>query len=50
MALAAAPTPFINPPVTASRSEAFHPNADGYQAYADAISAALPGGWFKALV
>jgi lysophospholipase L1-like esterase len=26
---------------------AFHPNADGYDAYADAIAAALPGGWFK---
>jgi lysophospholipase L1-like esterase len=26
---------------------AFHPTADGYQAYADAIAAALPGGWLK---
>jgi lysophospholipase L1-like esterase len=25
--------------------EAFHPTPAGYQAYADAISAALPGGW-----
>jgi lysophospholipase L1-like esterase len=25
--------------------EAFHPTAAGYQAYADAIAAALPGGW-----
>jgi lysophospholipase L1-like esterase len=25
---------------------AFHPTAAGYQAYADAIAAALPGGWF----
>jgi hypothetical protein len=24
---------------------AFHPNADGYSAYADAISATLPRGW-----
>jgi lysophospholipase L1-like esterase len=27
--------------------EAFHPTAAGYDAYADAIAAALPGGWFK---
>jgi lysophospholipase L1-like esterase len=27
--------------------EAFHPTPAGYQAYADAIAAALPGGWFK---
>jgi lysophospholipase L1-like esterase len=26
--------------------EAFHPTPAGYDAYADAISAALPGGWF----
>jgi lysophospholipase L1-like esterase len=26
---------------------AFHPTAAGYEAYADAIAAALPGGWFK---
>jgi lysophospholipase L1-like esterase len=26
--------------------DAFHPTPAGYQAYADAISAALPGGWF----
>jgi lysophospholipase L1-like esterase len=25
--------------------DAFHPNAAGYRAYADVISAALPGGW-----
>ena len=30
--------------------DAFHPNAAGYHAYADAISAALPGGWLKQLV
>jgi lysophospholipase L1-like esterase len=34
-------TPFIN----ATGFDAFHPNALGYQAYADAISAAVPGGW-----
>jgi lysophospholipase L1-like esterase len=33
---------FIHPPGV---PDAFHPNATGYQAYADAISAALPGGW-----
>ena len=27
--------------------EAFHPTPAGYQAYADAISAALPGGWSR---
>jgi lysophospholipase L1-like esterase len=27
--------------------EAFHPTAEGYRAYAAAISAALPGGWLK---
>jgi len=26
-------------------ADAFHPNADGYVAYADAIAARLPGGW-----
>jgi hypothetical protein len=26
--------------------EAFHPNANGYNAYADAIKTKLPGGWF----
>jgi lysophospholipase L1-like esterase len=36
--------PFIN---DLPDPNAFHPNADGYQAYADAIAAALPGGWFK---
>jgi lysophospholipase L1-like esterase len=39
------PPPFIFPPGVPI--EAFHPTAAGYQAYADAISAALPGGWFK---
>jgi lysophospholipase L1-like esterase len=28
-------------------SESFHPTAAGYRAYADAISAALPGGWLN---
>ena len=28
---------------------AYHPNNDGYDAYADAISAALPRGWLKPL-
>jgi lysophospholipase L1-like esterase len=28
-------------------TEAFHPTPAGYDAYADAIAAALPGGWFK---
>jgi lysophospholipase L1-like esterase len=31
-------------------TEAFHPTAAGYRAYADAISVALPGGWLKQLV
>jgi lysophospholipase L1-like esterase len=39
---------FINPPDVPV--EAFHPTPAGYQAYADAISAALPGGWLKQLV
>jgi lysophospholipase L1-like esterase len=30
--------------------QAFHPTTDGYHAYADAISVALPGGWLKQLV
>ena len=30
--------------------EAFHPTPAGYDAYADAISAAVPGGWLKQLV
>ncbi len=34
--------PFIN---NLLEQNAFHPNDDGYQAYADAIAAALPGGW-----
>jgi lysophospholipase L1-like esterase len=25
--------------------DAFHPNADGYAAYVDAIKTKLPGGW-----
>jgi lysophospholipase L1-like esterase len=39
---------FINPPDPDDPldPDAFHPTAAGYQAYADAISAALPGGWF----
>jgi lysophospholipase L1-like esterase len=37
---------FINPP-SVGLPDAFHPTAAGYQAYADAISAALPGGWLK---
>ena len=36
--------------IYAAGSEAFHPTAAGYQAYADAISVALPGGWLKQLV
>ena len=42
-------TPFINAPVPPN-DEAFHPNADGYKAYADAISAALPNAWVKPFV
>jgi lysophospholipase L1-like esterase len=38
------PVPFIFAPPS---TEAFHPNPLGYDAYADAISAALPGGWLK---
>jgi lysophospholipase L1-like esterase len=34
-----------DPPPPHRDPEAFHPTADGYQAYADAISAALPVGW-----
>jgi lysophospholipase L1-like esterase len=34
--------PFIN---DVPDPNAYHPNVDGYQAYADAIAAALPGGW-----
>jgi lysophospholipase L1-like esterase len=36
---------FINPP-TVPLPEAFHPNAKGYNAYANAIKTNLPGGWF----
>ena len=36
------PNAFINPP---GHEAAFHPNAAGYRAYADAIFDALPGGW-----
>jgi lysophospholipase L1-like esterase len=39
------PPPFIFPPGVPI--EAFHPTPAGYSAYADAISAALPGGWLK---
>jgi lysophospholipase L1-like esterase len=39
------PPLFINAPSVPLSAEAFHPTAAGYQAYADAISAALPGGW-----
>jgi lysophospholipase L1-like esterase len=42
------PPPFIFPP--GFPVEAFHPTPAGYRAYADAISVALPGGWFKQLV
>jgi len=42
---------FINPPCPPQCDppslDAFHPNADGYDAYADAISAALPNAWVK---
>jgi lysophospholipase L1-like esterase len=37
---------FINEPPNPAP---FHPNDNGYNAYADAISAALPGGWLKEL-
>jgi lysophospholipase L1-like esterase len=46
IAVPAPETPFINP-LSAGLPDAFHPTAAGYQAYADAISAALPGGLFK---
>jgi lysophospholipase L1-like esterase len=36
-----------DPPPPRSDPEAFHPTAAGYLAYADAISASLPGGWLK---
>jgi hypothetical protein len=36
---------FINCDPRKPDPEAFHPTAEGYRAYADAISAALPGGW-----
>jgi lysophospholipase L1-like esterase len=38
---------FINCDPRKPDPEAFHPTAEGYRAYADAISAALPGGWLK---
>jgi lysophospholipase L1-like esterase len=38
-------TPFINPPGTGT--EAFHPTAPGYVAYAAAISTALPSSWSR---
>jgi hypothetical protein len=37
--------PFINDPSSDARCSTFHPNADGYVAYADAIAAKLPNGW-----
>jgi lysophospholipase L1-like esterase len=39
--------PFINPPPLNAppSAEAFHPTADGYAAYAEAIKTKLPGGW-----
>ena len=39
--------PFIHDLLINNRPdpEAFHPNADGYRAYADAIKTKLPGGW-----
>jgi lysophospholipase L1-like esterase len=46
IAVPAPETPFINP-LSAGLPDAFHPTAAGHQAYADAISAALPGGWLK---
>jgi lysophospholipase L1-like esterase len=38
---------FIDPPdrLKPTDPNAFHPNADGYVAYADAIASRLPGGW-----
>jgi len=36
--------------INATGLDAFHPNDFGYQAYRDAISVALPGGWLKQLV
>ena len=36
-----------DPPPPRPDPEAFHPTAAGYRAYADAISASLPGGWLK---
>ena len=39
--------PFISCDPRKPDPEAFHPTAEGYRAYADAISAALPGGWLK---
>jgi lysophospholipase L1-like esterase len=44
-AIGGTPPLFINAPSVPLSAEAFHPTAAGYQAYADAISAALPGGW-----
>ena len=41
--------PFIHDLLINNRPdpEAFHPNADGYRAYADAIKTKLPGGWLE---
>jgi lysophospholipase L1-like esterase len=36
-----------DPPPPRRDTDAFHPTAAGYRAYADAISASLPGGWLK---
>jgi lysophospholipase L1-like esterase len=38
---------FINCDPSKPDPERFHPTAEGYRAYADAISAALPGGWLN---
>ncbi len=45
-------SPFVCPrdptdPEKCQDPAAYHPNDKGYSAYADAISAALPGGWLN---
>jgi hypothetical protein len=35
----------INAPNAPDADVPFHPNANGYVAYADAVSATLPGAW-----
>jgi lysophospholipase L1-like esterase len=40
------PPLFINAPSVPPSAEAFHPTADGYAVYAEAIKTKLPGGWF----